>query len=69
MKDLTPPCKNCEKRKLYCHSKCTDYTTWKEEWKADKVAYRKDKDADKQINEYTSASIEKQKKSERRRKS
>jgi len=68
MKDLSP-CKNCEKRKLYCHSECTDYITWQEEWKADKEAYRKDKDADKQIRDYTSASIEKRKKYERRRKS
>ena len=22
------PCKNCEKRELYCHSSCKDYLLW-----------------------------------------
>lgn len=24
------PCYNCEKRKLYCHSNCSDYISFKE---------------------------------------
>ena len=25
------PCKDCKKRKLYCHSKCSDYDKYRQE--------------------------------------
>lgn len=28
---MVVPCKDCTKRDLYCHSKCSDYKSWKDE--------------------------------------
>ena len=49
------PCKDCEKRELYCHSSCKDYLLWskareairntiykKKELEAEHIDYRKD---------------------------
>lgn len=31
---MNAPCKNCQERELHCHSKCTQYTEWKQQYEA-----------------------------------
>ena len=44
------PCKDCERRKLLCHSTCYPYRVWK--GKLEMAAYEKDKEKEKYTDPY-----------------
>ena len=37
---MTPPCKDCGRRKIGCHAKCFDYIIWKKYIEVDKEKLR-----------------------------
>ena len=43
---MTGPCKDCQRREIGCHGKCTEYVKYREEWDRVKARMKEARDAD-----------------------
>lgn len=46
---MIPPCKDCTKREVGCHSKCKAYHDWKADWDKYKVKEKAERDLDRRL--------------------
>ena len=48
----TPPCKDCQDRRMGCHSKCELYTEWKKKFQDIQTQLYRHKMEDKRCRDY-----------------
>ena len=62
MHQIDDPCYKCKKRKVGCHSKCTEYIEWKEKRKEENESIQKERSIDAIIRAHISETVEWEKK-------